>query len=337
MAEQRDIYTTPRRLPALDGIRGIAVLLVLVSHADMTGDAPAIEWIARLGDFGVKIFFVLSGFLITTLLVDEHGRTGRIAIGRFVARRAFRIFPAAYVFMFSIIAAARSAGSLSNPATRSTHSPTQRTIPPRRAGGLATCGRCRSRSSTTWRGRSCLLWLALSGGAYVMIATLIVAPAIRAAIIITAIPGLEEGIERGFIMAVDGFAAGGLLAILRSRLEGHERLYAPASSAVGDVASATSAGARPVRSTTRWCSTSCCSRLIYLALAFCLHRFAGRQRQFRRPSLELAPARLAGDGQLLAVSLAAAVPRAGRARRASQPAGGGAALAPLCLGVVPRR
>ena len=272
MAEKRDLYTTPPpRLPALDGIRGIAVLLVLVSHADMSGDAPAIEWIARLGDFGVKIFFVLSGFLITTLLADEHDRTGRIAIGRFVARRAFRIFPAAYVFMFSIIAAAMLGWV---------------TLKPGDALHALTYTENFSAAPGWWLGhlwslsieeQYYLAWplvLALAhprGGTYVMMATLIVAPAIRAAIIITSIPGLEEGIERGFVMAVDGFAAGGLLAMLRDRLERHDvymrLLRAPWVMALVPLALvldqfehhplAFYVVLQPV---------------IYLALAFCLHR-----------------------------------------------------------------
>ena len=92
-----------RRLPSLDGIRGVAILLVLVSHVEMTANPVLTEWLARLGDFGVKMFFVLSGFLITTLLADEYRRTGTIAIGRFAIRRAFRIFPAVYVFMLVIL------------------------------------------------------------------------------------------------------------------------------------------------------------------------------------------------------------------------------------------
>ena len=67
-----------------------------------------------------------------------------------------------------------------------------------------------------------MLWLSRPRrGAYVMIATLVVVPVVRAAIIIW-FPGLEEGIERGLISALDGFAAGGLLAILRHRLERHD-------------------------------------------------------------------------------------------------------------------
>jgi len=75
--------------PALDGVRGIAILLVLVYHA---GLIPA-------GYYGVDVFFVLSGFLITTLLLEEHGGTGRISLAAFYGRRARRLLPAVGVML----------------------------------------------------------------------------------------------------------------------------------------------------------------------------------------------------------------------------------------------
>ncbi|WP_183086134.1 acyltransferase family protein [Mycetocola tolaasinivorans] len=82
--------TSPGRasfhLPGLDGLRAIAVVLVIVYHA-----APAL---APGGFIGVDIFFVISGFLITTLLLREHSATGRIGLGRFWLRRARRLLPA---------------------------------------------------------------------------------------------------------------------------------------------------------------------------------------------------------------------------------------------------
>jgi peptidoglycan/LPS O-acetylase OafA/YrhL len=72
-------------VPALDGLRGIAILLVIAFH--YTGQPFG-------GGYGVDLFFVLSGFLITTLLLEERGVSGRIRLAGFYARRARRLFPA---------------------------------------------------------------------------------------------------------------------------------------------------------------------------------------------------------------------------------------------------
>ncbi len=72
--------------PALDGLRGVAVLAVLLYH----GGA---RWM-RGGFLGVDLFFVLSGYLITTLLLTEWGRSGNISLRRFWGRRARRLLPA---------------------------------------------------------------------------------------------------------------------------------------------------------------------------------------------------------------------------------------------------
>ena len=82
--------STFRHLPALDGLRGLALLGVLLFHAGgaLTG-----------GYLGVDLFFVLSGFLITSLLLAEHHATGRIALGAFWTRRARRLLPALRALM----------------------------------------------------------------------------------------------------------------------------------------------------------------------------------------------------------------------------------------------
>jgi len=72
--------------PALDGLRGVAVIAVLLHHGQ-------VSW-ARGGFLGVDVFFVLSGYLITTLLVREHAATGRIDLRAFWSRRARRLLPA---------------------------------------------------------------------------------------------------------------------------------------------------------------------------------------------------------------------------------------------------
>ena len=77
--------------PALDGVRGVAILLVLVGHA-----------LPRLllgGTAGVAVFFALSGFLITTLLLERRDRTGTPGFEAFYLRRAWRLLPALAVFL----------------------------------------------------------------------------------------------------------------------------------------------------------------------------------------------------------------------------------------------
>lgn len=78
-----------RRNRALDGLRALAVLGVVAFH--MAGD------IARGGFLGVSVFFVLSGYLITTLLLAERARTGSIDLRAFYLRRALRLYPALVV------------------------------------------------------------------------------------------------------------------------------------------------------------------------------------------------------------------------------------------------
>lgn len=77
----------PARFAGLDGMRAIAVTLVVVYHLFPPHVLPG-------GFLGVDVFFVISGFLITSLLLREHTATGRIALGRFWQRRARRLLPA---------------------------------------------------------------------------------------------------------------------------------------------------------------------------------------------------------------------------------------------------
>jgi peptidoglycan/LPS O-acetylase OafA/YrhL len=79
-------------LPILDGLRAIAVGTVIFGHANYpVRGIPS--------DLGVSAFFVLSGFLITRLLLQEHESTGHLSIARFYMRRTLRIFPAYYAFV----------------------------------------------------------------------------------------------------------------------------------------------------------------------------------------------------------------------------------------------
>jgi peptidoglycan/LPS O-acetylase OafA/YrhL len=87
------------RIGALDGWRGFAILLVLVDHAEETSRSRWVHAATRTGATGVGIFFALSGFLITTLLLAEKAKSGRIRLGRFYLRRVFRLLPSVLVFL----------------------------------------------------------------------------------------------------------------------------------------------------------------------------------------------------------------------------------------------
>ncbi|GAB3744865.1 acyltransferase family protein [Microlunatus parietis] len=84
-------------LPPLDGIRAFAVVAVVLFHT-------VVPWFPG-GGVGVDVFFVLSGFLITRILVAELDRTGRISFGRFYLRRALRLLPALFALAITLTAA----------------------------------------------------------------------------------------------------------------------------------------------------------------------------------------------------------------------------------------
>ena len=78
-------------IPGLDGLRALAVIAVIVYHADS-------RWLGG-GFLGVEVFFVISGYLITLLLVAERERTGSISLGNFWMRRARRLLPALWLLL----------------------------------------------------------------------------------------------------------------------------------------------------------------------------------------------------------------------------------------------
>ena len=97
--------------PELDGLRAIAVLSVMFVHsnligrgADLRGAGTSMPHLLSGGVFGVDIFFVLSGFLITSLLLQEHERTGRIDFLAFYMRRALRLLPAMALLLLACTA-----------------------------------------------------------------------------------------------------------------------------------------------------------------------------------------------------------------------------------------
>jgi len=97
-----DAPVSERRIPSLDGVRAISITLVILSHL-VKWKHISLEVLGSYGSLGVFVFFVLSGYLITNLLLREHERTSSISLRMFYLRRAFRIFPAAFVFLAVVI------------------------------------------------------------------------------------------------------------------------------------------------------------------------------------------------------------------------------------------
>ena len=96
---QRPAQRSADRIEGLDGVRALAIIGVLVYHLDAA-------WLPG-GFLGVDVFFVVSGFLITTLLVREHRRTGRVALTNFWVRRARRLLPALVLCVVTSVLIAR--------------------------------------------------------------------------------------------------------------------------------------------------------------------------------------------------------------------------------------
>jgi peptidoglycan/LPS O-acetylase OafA/YrhL len=89
-----------KRIPSLDGLRAISISLVVIGHwAELRYHSDIAGAFANLG---VRIFFVISGYLITTLLLKEHEKTSTISLREFYVRRCYRIIPAAITFMLPV-------------------------------------------------------------------------------------------------------------------------------------------------------------------------------------------------------------------------------------------
>lgn len=91
----------PSYLHSLNGIRGIAIILVVMSHLSLS--RSSIYYTVFNGQLGVDFFFVLSGYLITTLCLKEKVLTGELSLKNFYIRRVLRIFPVAYLYLAVVL------------------------------------------------------------------------------------------------------------------------------------------------------------------------------------------------------------------------------------------
>jgi len=188
--------------------------MVLVSH---TAHQRGVDLHVDLGNLGVRTFFVLSGFLITTLLVREHAATGRISLSAFYLRRALRIFPPFYAFLLAMVAL-RFTGRIALPWVDVVHAATYTTnyLPDR----VWTLGHVWSLAIEE---QFYLVWpaaLVIAGfrrGLAVAVAAMAVVPLLRVASFYL-FPASRYSIGDTFPTAVDAIAAGCALAFARDRL-----------------------------------------------------------------------------------------------------------------------
>jgi len=95
-------YLDASHFASLDGLRFLSIVPVVWHHST----PRPLDGILGRGPLGVDLFFAISGFLITTLMIREHARTGGLSVGRFYARRSLRIFPLYYLVLALYVARA---------------------------------------------------------------------------------------------------------------------------------------------------------------------------------------------------------------------------------------
>ncbi|MGZ4816822.1 MAG: acyltransferase family protein [Terriglobales bacterium] len=99
------VRSLPAQIPELDGVRGIAILLVMICHSAVWLSNSALRSVLVEGRIGVDLFFVLSGFLITGILLNSQQQ--RRALRNFYVRRALRIWPLYFAFLLMTFVVAR--------------------------------------------------------------------------------------------------------------------------------------------------------------------------------------------------------------------------------------
>lgn len=210
------------RIPSLDGLRAVAVLLVVLAHLVLQGYIPLSDQATRAvetGRLGVTLFFVLSGFLITTLLLKELESTGSIDLGRFCWRRAWRILPAymTYVLVLGILNAVNVVPLYDNELWRMLTLTSN-------LGNTLDCHYSVHTWSTSTQEQFYLLWplvillLGRRKGLYASVAVMMVCSAIRG-LMWTIAPELIRATPFSPYIIVDALATGAALACARPWLQ----------------------------------------------------------------------------------------------------------------------
>lgn len=212
---------TSRRLPSLDGLRAISIVLVLVGHLAGSRHFLAMATVAKAGDLGnlgVRVFFVISGFLITGLLAAEREKTGGVDLRAFYIRRALRIFPAFFVFLFAAVWLSRIGFATVNRGDvlhAITYTANYR--------GSTSTFSLRHLWSLAVEEQFYLIWpltfagLSLAAGRRALAAALLLAPVLRVGVT-SMYPGYVEFVPTAFESVCDALATGCLTALVLPEL-----------------------------------------------------------------------------------------------------------------------
>jgi peptidoglycan/LPS O-acetylase OafA/YrhL len=206
------------RIPSLDGLRALSIALVVLGHLTGTRNFPQhIHFIGSYANFGVRVFFVISGYLITSLLLKERLKRGRIDLLEFYRRRAYRILPPAYLYMLLICIADWSHLTGKNVVTAFTYTSNYfMASTPWRLGHLW---------SLSIEEQFYLLWpaalvLAFARGRQIALGVVLLAPVLR---IVFYFAGAQY-VEYYFPTVADAIATGCLLAIVWPELKRFDRI-----------------------------------------------------------------------------------------------------------------
>lgn len=211
-----------RRIPSLDGLRAISIALVFLGHLAGTRhffSSAAMAHLGDLGNLGVRTFFVISGFLITGLLIRERARNGRVSLKAFYMRRVLRIFPAFYVFI-GVTALLTLFGFVANDRRDFLHALTYTMNYEASSDHFS----LRHLWSLSVEEQFYFVWpltLAILGaarGSMVLAAVLAFVPVLRIGMY-HLVPGYEAYVMTAFESVCDALAAGALLAIVLPRIK----------------------------------------------------------------------------------------------------------------------